>query len=133
MATRLCLAALALLAGRTAASETAPNLDEVLENFNATRPPPATYELRLTEFYKEHNPLKMDQIPKLLKKFAGREDAMFQVLDTKYVNVWGDELNGLVQHSNVKGKWAAFKERQAASRPKQVSDWEIRRKWSKLS
>jgi hypothetical protein len=97
-----------------------PTLDDVLMDFNETRPPAPTVESRLTDFYQKHNPLKVGDVPKLLKKFEGREDAMFQVLSTKYVNVWGDELNGFVEHSNVKGKYEAFVKNQQATRPKQV-------------
>jgi hypothetical protein len=60
-----------------------PSLDDVLADFDENRPAPATTESRLTYFYNEHNPLKIGDVPKLLKKFEGREDAMFQVLNTK--------------------------------------------------
>ena len=39
-----------------------------------------------TDFYKKHNPTKMADVPKLLKKFEGREEAMFQALEEKYAS-----------------------------------------------
>ncbi|CAB1107310.1 unnamed protein product [Ectocarpus sp. CCAP 1310/34] len=39
---------------------------------------------RLTKFYKKHNPTKMRDVDKLLKKYKGRYPEMFQRLDAKY-------------------------------------------------
>eukprot|EP00301_Raphidiophrys_heterophryoidea_P020143 c4917_g1_i1.p1 GENE.c4917_g1_i1~~c4917_g1_i1.p1 ORF type:complete len:156 (-),score=42.75 c4917_g1_i1:80-508(-) len=39
---------------------------------------------KLTEFYRLHNPAKIGEVDKLLKKYKGREEEMFQVLREKY-------------------------------------------------
>jgi hypothetical protein len=59
-----------------------PDLDDVLGILEAERPV-VTTESRLTDFYQKYNPTKMADVPKLLKKFEGREEAMFQALEEK--------------------------------------------------
>jgi density-regulated protein len=44
---------------------------------------PWTVEERLTEFYKKYQADKLDNIPGLLEKYAGKEDKLFQALTTK--------------------------------------------------
>ena len=63
----------------------------------AAEAPVENVETKLTAFYEDHNPEKMGDVPKLLKKFAGREEAMFKALEEKYVRVWGSN-NGDVKH-----------------------------------
>eukprot|EP00522_Entomoneis_paludosa_P013765 CAMPEP_0172443180 /NCGR_PEP_ID=MMETSP1065-20121228/3486_1 /TAXON_ID=265537 /ORGANISM="Amphiprora paludosa, Strain CCMP125" /LENGTH=272 /DNA_ID=CAMNT_0013193321 /DNA_START=156 /DNA_END=974 /DNA_ORIENTATION=+ len=45
---------------------------------------PWTYEERLTEFYKKYVPEKLDNVPALLEKYAGKEEKLFQALVQKY-------------------------------------------------
>lgn len=45
---------------------------------------PWTAEQRLTEFYKKYAPDKMEGIPELLEKYAGKEDKLFVALVKKY-------------------------------------------------
>jgi hypothetical protein len=93
----VCLLSVAHGAGTYAYKENdLPTLDDVLSILEAERPV-VTVESRLTEFYQKHNPTKMGDIPKLLKKFEGREEAMFQALEEKYVRLWGRD-NGAVVH-----------------------------------
>ena len=76
--------------------ESLPTLDDVLAQLEAERPV-ENHESKLTAFYQEYNPEKMADVPKLLKKFKGREDAMFSALEEKYARVWGS-ANGDVKH-----------------------------------
>jgi density-regulated protein len=65
--------------------------DKATSEAAAAKPPkpsaPWTTEQRLTEFYKKYAPDKMDGIPELLEKYAGKEDKLFLALVKKY----GDE------------------------------------------
>jgi len=45
---------------------------------------PWTVEERLTAFYEKYVPEKIDSIPSLLEKYAGKEDKLFQALVKKY-------------------------------------------------
>ena len=45
-----------------------------------------TYRSRLVEFYKKHNPEKLDTVDATLAKFEGREDELFRKLHAKYSN-----------------------------------------------
>mmetsp|Transcript_20421 Transcript_20421/g.44231 ORF Transcript_20421/g.44231 Transcript_20421/m.44231 type:complete len:276 (+) Transcript_20421:66-893(+) len=45
---------------------------------------PWTTEERLTEFYKMYVPEKVDNVPALLEKYAGKEEKLFQALVQKY-------------------------------------------------
>jgi len=45
---------------------------------------PWTTEERLTEFYKKYVPEKIDAIPGLLEKYAGKEEKLFEALTKKY-------------------------------------------------
>ncbi|CAB9505083.1 Translation initiation factor SUI1 [Seminavis robusta] len=45
---------------------------------------PWTTEQRLMEFYKQYEPNKLDNVPGLLEKYAGKEDKLFQALTKKY-------------------------------------------------
>lgn len=48
---------------------------------------PWTMEERLTAFYEKYEPGKVDNVPSLLEKYAGKEDKLFTALTKKY----GDE------------------------------------------
>mmetsp|Transcript_3687 Transcript_3687/g.5617 ORF Transcript_3687/g.5617 Transcript_3687/m.5617 type:complete len:255 (-) Transcript_3687:4004-4768(-) len=48
---------------------------------------PWTVEERLTKFYEKYQPDKLDAVPGLLEKYAGKEDNLFMALSKKY----GDE------------------------------------------
>ena len=50
-------------------------------------------EDKLRAFYHRYNREKMEEIPGLIEKFKGREDAMFDVLQKKYYQK-GDEVWG---------------------------------------
>lgn len=39
---------------------------------------------RLEAFYREHNPERLDNVPDIIKKYAGREDDLFAKLERKY-------------------------------------------------
>ncbi|CAM9190945.1 unnamed protein product [Heterosigma akashiwo] len=39
---------------------------------------------RLIRFYKEHNPAKLGEVDKMLRKYAGREDELFKRLERVY-------------------------------------------------
>jgi cyclophilin family peptidyl-prolyl cis-trans isomerase len=43
------------------------------------------YRTRLFEFYKEHNPEKLDTVDATLEKFKGKEQELFKKLEAKYV------------------------------------------------
>lgn len=45
---------------------------------------PWTTEERLTEFYRKYVPEKIDSIPGLLEKYAGKEEKLFEALTKKY-------------------------------------------------
>lgn len=45
---------------------------------------PWTTEQRLTAFYEKYEPSKVDSVPTLLAKYAGKEDKLFQALTQKY-------------------------------------------------
>jgi len=45
---------------------------------------PRTIEERLVAFYEEYQPDKLDSIPGLLEKYAGKEDKLFTALTKKY-------------------------------------------------
>lgn len=45
---------------------------------------PWTTEERLTQFYQKYQPDKLDGIPKILTKYAGKEDKLFEALCKKY-------------------------------------------------
>ena len=45
---------------------------------------PWSTEQRLTAFYKKYVPEKVDSVPALLEKYAGKEDKLFQALVQKY-------------------------------------------------
>jgi density-regulated protein DRP1 len=45
---------------------------------------PWTIEERLTAFYKKYVPEKLDSIPALLEKYAGKEEKLFEALGKKY-------------------------------------------------
>jgi hypothetical protein len=46
---------------------------------------PENHRDRLFEFYKKHNPSKLDSIDATLARYVGREDVMFRQLEQKYV------------------------------------------------
>lgn len=64
---------------------------ETEEKTDNDKPPkpdrPWTTEERLTAFYQKYVPEKIDGIPALLEKYAGKEDKLFEALTKKY----GDE------------------------------------------
>ena len=45
---------------------------------------PWTTEQRLTAFYEKYQPDKVDSVPGLLEKYAGKEDKLFEALTKKY-------------------------------------------------
>lgn len=45
---------------------------------------PWTMEERLTKFYEKYQPDKVDSVPSLLEKYAGKEDKLFVALTKKY-------------------------------------------------
>lgn len=55
------------------------------EEKRAERPnEPWTIEERLTKFYEKYQPDKIDSVPGLLEKYAGKEDKLFAALTQKY-------------------------------------------------
>jgi density-regulated protein DRP1 len=63
--------------------------DENVENNKSTsvvvKPDkPWTTEERLTKFYEKYVPEKMDTVPSLMEKYAGKEDKLFEALVKKY-------------------------------------------------
>ncbi|KAL3936137.1 MAG: hypothetical protein SGBAC_008482 [Bacillariaceae sp.] len=46
--------------------------------------PNTSHKQRLVAFYKKHNPSKLDTVDTTLAKFKGKEDELFQKLETKY-------------------------------------------------
>mmetsp|Transcript_23333 Transcript_23333/g.30387 ORF Transcript_23333/g.30387 Transcript_23333/m.30387 type:complete len:247 (+) Transcript_23333:14-754(+) len=43
------------------------------------------FRIHLEDFYKKYAPDKLDSIPNLLLKFKGNEEALFELLDSKYI------------------------------------------------
>ena len=50
---------------------------------------------RFTEFYKRHNPEKMDSIEKMLEKYRGKENVLLQKMRNKYLGA----TNGILPPS----------------------------------
>ena len=48
-----------------------------------------SYKERLVEFYKKHNPSKIDTVDATLVKYKGKEDELFQKLEAKYNKTGG--------------------------------------------
>eukprot|EP00300_Choanocystis_sp_HF-7_P007966 c15618_g1_i2.p2 GENE.c15618_g1_i2~~c15618_g1_i2.p2 ORF type:complete len:134 (+),score=26.01 c15618_g1_i2:29-403(+) len=43
-----------------------------------------SYRDRVVEFYREHNPTKLGEVNKLLKKYKGKEEELIENLNRKY-------------------------------------------------
>ena len=92
---KLCtviVGALAFAASSVSASEELPSLDEVIASLAEDRknaPPPTdlTWEDKITAFYQKNSPDDVKKVPGLLKKYAGRENALMAALVEKYK--WG--------------------------------------------
>jgi hypothetical protein len=39
---------------------------------------------RVTRFYQQHNPTKVSEVPNVMRKYKGREDALYAKLEAKY-------------------------------------------------
>jgi len=65
-----------------------PNAAAAAPNEKPSRPErpdePWTMKERLTAFYEKYVPEKIDNIPGLLEKYAGKEEKLFQALESKY-------------------------------------------------
>ncbi len=70
--------------GRGVAVDAANNIDAGYES--DIPPPPQEFGGRdmLLEFYQTHNPTKVNEIDKVLAKYAGKEELMFRTLAEKY-------------------------------------------------
>jgi hypothetical protein len=71
-------------------------LDQLSENPNGGIPQPpssafsspssiSNYKKRVEEIYRSYNPSKLSEIPKLLEKYAGREEELIVKLEEKYI------------------------------------------------
>ena len=71
--------------GKTKPSTTDENQPDPAGSAMASRPSaPWTTEQRLIEFYKKYQPDKLDSIPDLVTKYAGKEVKLFEALVKKY-------------------------------------------------
>jgi len=52
-----------------------------------------SHKERLVEFYKKHNPSKLDTVDTTLAKFKGKEDELFQKLEAKYNKTGGSSAS----------------------------------------
>jgi hypothetical protein len=50
------------------------------------------FKRRLTDFYRQHNPEKLEQVDELLLKWQGREELLFATLLQKYTTPLSDPL-----------------------------------------
>ena len=69
-----------------AATVSTSDVKDAQEDDDAPERPsdPWTTEERLTAFYEKHEPSKVDNVPQLLEKYAGKEDKLFVALVKKY-------------------------------------------------
>ena len=68
-----------------ASSRGAEAVKAAIESSKPPKPDkPWTVEERLTKFYEEYQPDKLDSIPGLLEKYSGKEDKLFVALVKKY-------------------------------------------------
>ena len=44
------------------------------------------YEARLEEFYRMHNPEKLDMVPEIMARWEGKEDELLKAVVEKYKN-----------------------------------------------
>jgi cyclophilin family peptidyl-prolyl cis-trans isomerase len=78
-------ATLVAVADSKTLKDTQPLVGKAEETISTNNDVKESYRDRLSEFYKQYNPSKLDTVDATLLKFQGKEEELFEKLDKKYV------------------------------------------------